>query len=76
MQAGPSLRRIKNFLKHAGMALEPGPTCLTLLAQGGSDRRFYRITEKGLKVLDKRPGAKKPYQPAEPPAPPSEAFLG
>jgi DNA-binding PadR family transcriptional regulator len=40
------------------------------------NRRFYRITEKGVKVLDKRPGAKKPYQPAEPPAPPSEAFLG
>ena len=40
------------------------------------NRRFYRITEKGLKILDKRPGAKKPYQPAEPPTPPSEAFWG
>jgi len=51
MQNEP-LRRIKNFLKHAGFALAAGDNTLMLLAQGGSDRRFYRIrTDRGIFVL-------------------------
>ena len=47
-----SLRRIKNFLKHAGFALAAGDGALVLLAQGGSDRRFYRVrTDRGVFVL-------------------------
>ncbi len=46
------LRRIKHFFKHAGFALAPGDDALVLLAQGGSDRRFYRVrTDQGLYVL-------------------------
>ena len=44
--------RIKNFLKHAGFALAAGDSTLVLLAQGGSDRRFYRArTDRGVFVL-------------------------
>jgi hypothetical protein len=39
-------------------------------------RRFYRITDKGLKVLDKRPGSKNRQKMTEPQTPPSEAYLG
>jgi N-acetylmuramate 1-kinase len=52
MQTDQSMRRIKNFLKHAGLALAAGGGALQLLAQGGSDRKFYRIrTDRGGFVL-------------------------
>ncbi len=52
MQAEEHMRRIKNFLKHAGFALRSGDDAFVLLAQGGSDRRFYRaLTDRGSFVV-------------------------
>ena len=46
------MRRIKNFLKNTGYELSPGDEALTLLAQGGSDRKFYRaLTDRGAFVV-------------------------
>jgi len=46
------IRRIKNFLKNTGYELSPGDEALTLLAQGGSDRKFYRaLTGRGAFVV-------------------------
>jgi hypothetical protein len=57
MHSEQSLRRIKNFLKHAGCLLSPGDEALTLLAQGGSDRKFYRaLTDRGAFVVMTAPG--------------------
>jgi N-acetylmuramate 1-kinase len=48
MQAEQHMRHIKNFLKHAGLALRSGDEAFVLLAQGGSDRKFYRAhTDRG-----------------------------
>jgi len=52
MQTEHPVRHIKIFLKHAGLALQPGDSALVLLARGGSDRRFYRaITDRGSFVV-------------------------
>jgi N-acetylmuramate 1-kinase len=52
MQAEQHMRHIKNFLKHAGFALRSGGDAFVLLAQGGSDRRFYRaLTDRGSVVV-------------------------
>ena len=52
MQSEHYERRIKNFLKNAGYALNPGDEALSLLAQGGSDRKFYRaLTDRGSFVV-------------------------
>lgn len=52
MQAEQHIRRLKNFLQHAGLALRPGDDAFVLLAQGGSDRTFYRaFTDQGSFVV-------------------------
>lgn len=47
-----TLRRMKQFLSHAGYPLAPDADSLVLLARGGSDRSFYRVrTDRGVFVL-------------------------
>lgn len=52
MHSDHNLKRgIELFLKHSGIELPGGDEAIVLLAEGGSDRRFYRVKTSGGSVV-------------------------